>query len=70
MNGARAEDSVKMITAESRIKNSRIGVNHHFRDVLRKYRNSENICNRLYLAMVNGFPLLRIPIISPASFLP
>ena len=55
MNGARAEDSVKMITAESKIKNSRIGVNHHLREVLRKYRNSENICNRLYLAIVRTF---------------
>ncbi len=47
MKGASADDSVKSIRSDMSNKKTKIGPNHHFFDVLRKYQSSENIRNRL-----------------------
>lgn len=46
MNGARAEDSVKIIKRDIKNKKMKIGPNHHFLEVLRKYQSSANMLNR------------------------
>ncbi|GEM_PF-2218498 len=57
MNGAKADDSVKMINRARKSRNSKIGVNSQRLEVLRKYQNSPKMEN---LSFADLIPLIRL----------